>query len=144
MAAVLWLSARADRGGTVLRWLGVVLCGAGLYPLEMAALVIFYSPVTKLADHDPMLGALNWAQISRVVDLGRGRGLMASGAARRMHDGQATGVDIWSAADQSRNPAQAALQNAQNEGVERRVSFQTGDMRALPMADGSVDLVVRS
>ena len=122
--------------------LGVLFGVPGLYPLGMAALMVFYSRETKLADRDKMLKGLPWANIRTVVDLGCGRGLLAIGAARRMAEGSVTGVDIWSASDQSGNSAKAADRNADIEGVAGRVRFLTADMRALPMAPGSVDLVL--
>ena len=132
----------AEAQGKGLRWIGVALGIASLYPLGMASLMVFYSKVTKLADRDQMLAGLDWARIATVVDLGCGRGLMAIGAAQRMTAGTATGVDIWNAADQSGNSPDAARLNAKIAGVAGRVAFVTADMRALPMADGSVDLVV--
>ncbi len=131
----LWVGATAHR-------LGAVLGLVSLYPLGMAGLMVFYSRVTKLADRDQMLDRIDWSKIHVVVDLGCGRGLLTIGAARRMADGMATGVDIWNAADQSGNTAAAALQNAEIVGVAARVRFVTADMRQLPMADGSVDLIV--
>ena len=122
--------------------LGALFGALSVYPFGMAALMVFYSRVTKLADRDKMLDCVDWANIRAVVDLGCGRGLLAIGAAKRMAEGSVTGVDIWSASDQSGNSATAAVRNADIEGVADRVCFLTADMRALPMAQGSVDLVL--
>ncbi len=138
LAASLWTLATAPW----LHILGVVIGIASLYPLGMGTLMVVYSRVTKLADRDQMLEGLDWPNIRTVVDLGCGRGLLAIGAARRMTQGQVTGVDIWSVADQSGNTAEAAHRNAEIEGVAARVRFLTADMRALPMADASVDLIL--
>ena len=48
----------------------------------------------------------------------------------------ATGIDLWSTHDQSGNARDVTLQNASLEGVQDRIDIETGDMRALPFADG--------
>jgi ubiquinone/menaquinone biosynthesis C-methylase UbiE len=55
-----------------------------------------------------------------------------------------TGVDIWSRKDQSGNARDVTLENASMEGVGDRVEIETGDMRALPYADATFDVVVSS
>ena len=56
----------------------------------------------------------------------------------------ATGIDLWSTHDQSGNARDVTLQNASLEGVQDRIDIETGDMRALPFADGAFDVVVSS
>ena len=124
------------------RMVGMGLAFASLYPLGMAVLMVLGSRVGKLRERDRVLDAVDWGRVRSVVDLGCGRGLMTIGAVRRMTDGIVTGVDIWSNADQSGNGAEAAMRNAVIEGVADKVRFVTADMRHLPMADGSVDLIV--
>jgi ubiquinone/menaquinone biosynthesis C-methylase UbiE len=46
--------------------------------------------------------------------------------------------------DQSGNSADATMANAHAEGVADRVAVQTGDMRRLPFADNTFDVVVSS
>jgi SAM-dependent methyltransferase len=80
-----------------------------------------------------------------VIDVGCGRGLLAIGAARRLGpDGTVVGVDLWRAADLAGNHPAAAVENARKEAVSDRVRIVTGDMRALPLADRSVDVVLSS
>jgi arsenite methyltransferase len=74
--------------------------------------------------------------------VGCGRGLMLIGAAKHLTTGRATGVDIWRAEDLSANSRDATLSNARIEGVADRVDVETADMRELPFADASIDLVV--
>src|SRR5690625_2123929 len=76
-----------------------------------------------------------------VLDMGCGRGAVLCAAAKRVPDGFVVGVDLWQA-DQTDNSADATLANAALEGVADRVEVRTGDMTALPLADGSVDVVV--
>jgi ubiquinone/menaquinone biosynthesis C-methylase UbiE len=77
-----------------------------------------------------------------VVDLGCGRGAVLTAVARLVPDGCAIGVDVWRSVDQSGNDPATALTNAAAEAVT--VDLVTADLRALPLAGGSVDVVVSS
>ena len=79
-----------------------------------------------------------------VLDMGCGRGAVLTAVARRLTTGRVTGVDIWSTTDQSGNAREVTLRNASLEGVPDRVQVETADMRALPFADATFDLVVSS
>jgi SAM-dependent methyltransferase len=96
---------------------------------------------------------VEWARIldslalrgdERVLDIGCGRGAVTIAVARRLRTGSVTGVDLWLARDQSGNARDVPLRNAAIEGVADRVAVETADMRALPFADASFDLVVSS
>lgn len=76
----------------------------------------------------------------RVLDLGCGRGAVLNMAAAA--GAHAIGVDIWRTVDQSGNDPLATLRNAAAEGVT--VDVLTADMRALPIATASIDVVVSS
>jgi arsenite methyltransferase len=80
----------------------------------------------------------------RVLDLGCGRGAVLTAVAARLTTGSVTGIDIWSRKDQSGNAKEATLRNAEVEGVRDRVQLDTGDMRSLPFADASFDVIVSS
>jgi arsenite methyltransferase len=80
----------------------------------------------------------------RLLDLGCGRGAVLLMAAERLPQGRAFGVDIWSTGDQSGNAMDATERNARAEGVADRIELQTADMRTLPFADASMDVVVSS
>jgi ubiquinone/menaquinone biosynthesis C-methylase UbiE len=75
-----------------------------------------------------------------LLDLGCGRGAVLIAAARRLPEGRAVGVDLWTA-DQSGNRPEATLANAAAAGVADRVEVRTGDMTALPFDDDSFDVV---
>jgi ubiquinone/menaquinone biosynthesis C-methylase UbiE len=77
-----------------------------------------------------------------VLDVGCGRGLLLNAAARRVPIGRAVGIDLWLTKDQSGNRPEATLANARAEGVADRVEVQTGDVRQLPFADDTFDVVV--
>ncbi|MEU8797290.1 class I SAM-dependent methyltransferase [Spirillospora sp. NPDC048819] len=80
----------------------------------------------------------------RLLDLGCGRGAVLLAAARHLPQGRAVGVDLWRGRDQSGNTPAATLRNARAEGVADRVHVQGGDLRRLPYAEASFDLVVSS
>lgn len=77
-----------------------------------------------------------------VLDLGCGRGAVLLLTAQRLTTGRAVGVDIWSTTDQSGNAMAVTERNAQAEGIVDRIELHTADMRALPFADASIDVVV--
>jgi ubiquinone/menaquinone biosynthesis C-methylase UbiE len=123
--------------GSILLWIGwALLVGAGLM---MAS-----SRWGKLRARDRLLDRLAFNGAETVLDVGCGHGLLLIGAAKRVPRGRAIGVDLWSQVDQKSNSAAATLANARVEGVEDRVEVRDGDMRALPLDDSSVDVVVSS
>ena len=125
-------------------WLAPVLGIAALYPLGMFALMLWESLVVKIPGREAILDLVTWRGGEAVLDVGCGRGLMLVGAARRLTTGRAVGVDLWLARDQSSNAKAAPLENARIEGVADKVAVETADMRALPFADRSFDVVVSS
>ena len=80
------------------------------------------------------------ASRERVVDLGCGRGALLTMLARLVPRGRAVGVDLWRSVEQPGNDPTGTLNNAAAEAVT--VDLITADMRALPLAGESVDLVV--
>jgi len=86
--------------------------------------------------------ALDLTGAEQVLDLGCGRGAVLLTVARRLTTGQAIGLDVWQAKDQSGNTEAATRRNADVEGLSDRIDLVTGDMRALPFDDASFDLVV--
>jgi SAM-dependent methyltransferase len=116
-----------------------------LYGFLMGGYMIWSSRVGKLKTREDLLNEVRrlrgWTGGETVLDVGCGRGLMLIGAARRLTTGMAIGVDIWRSEDQAQNSPEAALANARLEGVLDRVRIETGDARALPVEDASVDVV---
>jgi arsenite methyltransferase len=107
-------------------------CVSYVYTTRRGKFVVW----AKLLSRLPLTGR------ERVVDLGCGRGAVLTMLARRVPDGCAVGVDLWRSVDQSGNDPGNALNNAAAEGVT--VDLITADMRVLPLASGSVDVVVSS
>ena len=136
---------------------GAALCWRGGEPrlaAKMAALSVFFLLNTasflyttrkgKFVEWDRILDGPGLRGDERVLDMGCGRGAVLTAVARRLTTGRVTGVDIWSAHDQSGNAKAVTERNADLEGVADKVEIETGDMRALPFAEASFDLVVSS
>ncbi len=111
----------------------------------LAAAVMFWSSkVGKMKLRDEMLDSMTWNGSEKVLDAGCGRGLMLIGAAKKLGKaGKATGCDIWTT-DLSGNTLAAVSLNAKAEGVADRVKIDTADIRKLPYADASFDVVLSS
>jgi arsenite methyltransferase len=133
---------------------GLVVLGVPALPeLTGLSAVMFIATVAamvhssrrgKLVERDRLLDRLALRGDEEVLDVGCGRGLLLLGAAKRLPRGRAVGVDVWSAGDQSSNRRSATLANAEAEGVGDRVEVLDADMRALPFAEASFDVVVSS
>jgi SAM-dependent methyltransferase len=118
-----------------LEWIGWgCLIGAGL--------MVASSRWGKLRARDRLLDRMNFTGTETVLDVGCGHGLMLIGAAKRVPNGRAIGVDLWSQVDQKDNSSAATLANARVEDVAARIEVHDGDMRALPLDDSSVDVVL--
>jgi SAM-dependent methyltransferase len=114
----------------------------GLYLLIMAAGMLDYSLRGKLRIRDRVLRSIVWSGHERVLDVGCGRGLMLVGAAQRLTDGTAIGVDRWVRGAVSGNGSEAALRNAELAGVVERVEVCDGDARKLPFPDATFDIAL--
>jgi SAM-dependent methyltransferase len=115
-----------------------------LFFLANATSFLYTTRRGKFEEWDRILDGLSLTGTERVLDMGCGRGAVLTAVARRLTTGRVTGIDIWSTSDQSGNAKDVTLRNASLEGVSDRVAIETGDMRALPFADASFDLIVSS
>jgi SAM-dependent methyltransferase len=116
--------------------------GFGILMPGVAAWMIWDSKIGKLNSRDKLLAQIAWTGQEQVLDVGCGRGLMLIGAAKRLTTGKATGIDIWNNEDLSGNNFDATMENVRREGVADRIELETADMRKLPFADNSFDLIV--
>lgn len=116
--------------------------GWGTVSFFLAAWMLWEAKIGKMSLRDRLLGQISWTGQENVLDVGCGRGLLLIGAAKRLTTGRATGIDIWQAEDLSGNSAEATLENARREGVADRIDIQTADMRKMPFADNSFDVIV--
>jgi arsenite methyltransferase len=136
IAAISWA-----QGPTRTTWM---MTGYGLFFLGNAASFLYTTRRGKFAEWDRILDGLALRGDEAVLDMGCGRGAVLTAVARRLTTGRATGIDIWSRHDQSGNAREVTVHNASLEGVDDRVTIETGDMRSLPFPDASFDLVVSS
>lgn len=129
--------------GGVWAAVGGTLAGlAATYFLGMGCYMLYGSLIGKVRERHRLLDLVPWVGDEAVLDVGCGRGLLLVAAAKRVPTGRAVGIDLWKAEDQADNRPELTLANARLEGVEGRVEVQTADMRELPFADGSFDVVV--
>ncbi|HEV7860887.1 MAG TPA: class I SAM-dependent methyltransferase [Pyrinomonadaceae bacterium] len=115
-------------------------CGVGF--TSMGIWMLWSSKVGKVRSRERLFQRIMWTGKERVLDVGCGRGLMLIGAAKRLTTGSATGIDLWQAEDLSGNRPEATLENARREGVADRIEVKTADMRRIPFADQTFDVVV--
>jgi arsenite methyltransferase len=116
----------------------------GAFFLTNAASFLYATRRGKFQVWDEILDELRLAGDERVLDMGCGRGAVLTAVARRLTTGRVTGIDLWSAHDQSGNSRDVTLRNAALEAVGDRLDVATGDMRALPFPDEAFDVVVSS
>lgn len=64
--------------------------------------------------------------------------------ARLLPEGKAIGIDLWKTSDQSGNALSVTEQNARLEGVAEQIELCTADMRDLPFADDTFDIIASS
>ncbi|MBK7864413.1 MAG: class I SAM-dependent methyltransferase [Archangiaceae bacterium] len=116
----------------------------GLSCLATGAWMYIGTRYRKGSMRDSLLEDLELKGDEAVLDVGCGRGLLLIGAARALTTGKAVGLDLWRSIDQSGNAPEQTRANAEAEGVAERITLETGDMRKLPFADASFDLVLSS
>jgi arsenite methyltransferase len=143
------LATAALAGALYLQWHGtpraaLTLSAYFLFFFANACSFFYTTRRGKFVEWAALLDRLDLRGDEAVLDMGCGRGAVLTAVARRLTTGRVTGVDIWSAMDQSGNAREVTLRNASLEGVSDRVRIETGDMRALPFADASFDVVVSS
>jgi arsenite methyltransferase len=104
--------------------------------------MVLSSRFGKRRFRDALLRSLDFQGDERLLDAGCGKGLLLVGAAHRLPEGLAVGIDLWSPHHQSGNRAESTSRNARHEGVADRVAVVTADMRGLPLHHASFDVVV--
>jgi arsenite methyltransferase len=124
---------------------GATALGVGaLWLFLNAGFFVRATRVGKFTAWAELLDRLKLQGDERLLDIGCGRGAVLLMAAQLLPHGRAVGVDLWSRTDQSGNAEQVTRQNAVLEDVAERVELHTADMRQLPFADASFDVVVSS
>ncbi len=116
----------------------------GISLVLTAILMIFSSKFGKLKERERILDMLSIKGDELILDVGCGKGLYLIGAAKRLTNGKAVGIDIWQSEDLSGNDMENTLQNAKLEGVIDKVSIETADMRKMPFENHTFDVVLSS
>ncbi len=98
----------------------------------------------KFAIWQRLVAAANLSGDEHAVDVGCGRGAVTVILAEHLPRGRVDGIDLWRSQDQSGNAEEHTRANLEANGVAGRVTLHTADMRTLPFADGSIDLVTAS
>ena len=76
--------------------------------------------------------------------MGCGLGKVTIGVAKQITTGRVIGMDIWDTTEIPGNSPEAALKNAELEGVQDKVAFETGNILTIPFDDNSFDVVTSS
>jgi ubiquinone/menaquinone biosynthesis C-methylase UbiE len=140
MLAVTVLNVVQQNGLIAVVWCALV----SLILLSSTASYLYTTLAGKFTVWAQLLQELHLRGDEHILDLGSGRGAVLLAAAKLIPRGKAVGVDLWKTADQSGNSPEATRRNAEREGVADRVDLHTADMRDLPFADNSFDVVVSS
>jgi arsenite methyltransferase len=125
--------------GNRLTWLVVAL-----FFIVLAAIYLRTSLSGKFAIWRRLIAAADLRGDEHAVDVGCGRGAVTVIVAEHLPNGRVDGIDLWKSMDQSGNAEDHTRANLEANGVAGRVELHTGDMRDLPFADDSVDLVTAS
>jgi arsenite methyltransferase len=116
----------------------------GVFFLLDGLIMLWGSLVEKFRMRDKLLNSISWQGNEKVLDVGCGHGLMLIGAAKRLRDGKAIGIDLWQKQDQAGNSREATMHNVQLENCTDRVELVDGDARKLPFDENAFDVVVSS
>ena len=139
-----WAKSRQSTTKRLISLLGLATLIMSMSSVLEGLALILGSRVGKMWIRDSLLDGLHLHGNETVLDVGCGHGVLLIGAAKRLPQGKAVGIDRWSQVDQGSNSRAATLNNAQVEGVADRVEVYDGDMRELPFTNGSFDAVIAS
>jgi arsenite methyltransferase len=114
----------------------------GIILLIEGCLYLFYVKRGKFMHRDAMLNMHRWRGDEHVLDVGCGRGLLLTGAAKRLTTGRATGIDVWSQVDMGGNSSAATRKNLALEGVADKCELVTMPAEQMTFPDNSFDVVV--
>ena len=114
---------------------------AAMTPAVILGLLTSYLRRNRVQIRAGILDAVEWSPSAWVLDIGCGTGMLLNGAAQRVPNGRAVGIDIWDA-HAGGGTLDVLMANARAEGVADRVEITYADARSLPFDDGLFDIVL--
>ena len=105
--------------------LGFAIQNTGIGCLIGAAMMFASSRYGKLRVRDRLLRGLNLRGDEAVLDVGCGHGLLLIGAAKRLPQGRAVGIDLWSQVDQGTIPARPRCETRKSRRLPIASKFMT-------------------
>jgi ubiquinone/menaquinone biosynthesis C-methylase UbiE len=111
--------------------------------LAAAAALVAWIRRYRRALQATILDAISWQPDWHALDVGTGTGMLLIGAAHRVPDGRAVGIDLWRD-HAGGGSADDLRRNARAEGVGDRIELVQGDALELPFGDGTFDVVMAS
>ena len=141
LGLLVWIINHQEYPGTAAELFAVLAVLAAGFA-AVAAYRTWSSRSGKLQLREQLLDQMALKGDEKILDVGCGRGLMATGAAKRLKTGKVTAIDTWDPESLSGNSQDAAKENAKAEGVADRVRVETGDPRKLVYPAGNFDVVI--
>jgi arsenite methyltransferase len=109
---LIWGFSLQGTAGNIIASIAIAVLITGIGFLFSGTMMIWSSRSGKMHARDRLLDSLQLHGDETVLDLGCGRGLLLIGAAKRVPQGRAIGIDLWSQQDQGDNRKDATLTNA--------------------------------
>lgn len=119
-----------------------LLLAFGLLFVSHFAWWLPYVRFGKLKHRDALLSLVDWKGDETVLDIGTGRGLLLIGAAKKLREGKAIGIDIWRKQDMTDNGPEGALHNAELERVSDRIEIRSEDIQKTSFPSEFFDVVL--
>jgi ubiquinone/menaquinone biosynthesis C-methylase UbiE len=109
----------------------------------LIALFVHRRRQLRYALRNQILDTISWRGDEKVLDVGCGSGVLLNGAALRVQNGKATGIDIWAPHGGGGN-LNLLMKNARAEKVADRIEFKEMDARKMSFEDTTFDVVLSS